>query len=264
MEFLKKHEPIFSDRNDTIAYAVHTAFILRECKLVGLKDNEFNVDKGITPQGWNKSNQLYIFKYAINKKSPKKDKTILIKILNIDDNTLIISGINQSFKKNKLFSINIDINDHLNKKINLKKFNTIYQNLDDLLLLINEQIVDKVLPKPKKDKNENNNNDEAKENKPKNPLLIEQNVPRRPFRPNFNDPFGGYGNGDLDPFGNGNGGGMLIGPNNIGGMGGIGGVGKRKGKPKFDPFGPSPNSGPFGGPNPKPFNPPGGGFGGFI
>jgi len=67
MEKLQKYNPEFKHVNDCIAFAVHLSFLSQDLKLVGLNEEQNIDDLGSVPQGWNKSNDCYIFKY-INKK----------------------------------------------------------------------------------------------------------------------------------------------------------------------------------------------------
>jgi len=302
MDELKKYSPSYQHINDSLAFVVHLSFLSQKCKLVGLSEEQYLDDIGSIPQGWNKSNEIYQFRYI--KKGDDKDKdkdkdeeekkdenknTILVKILSMGDNELLITAVKQG--SNDVSTLEITLSDHIDidkAKKDLSDYQSIYKDINGLKVLLNDQITFKAIPQKKakeqakddKDKNKNKNNDNDV-----NPLIFPDPANPNPNplfigggRPGGGIPFGGGFGGDMDPFGGG--GGNLMGPDQINqqwnrrGRGGNNGNrgGGLPGVPpnaRFDPFGPGGQE-----PDPDHFQPPkrgggnrrggfGGGGGGF-
>jgi len=292
MEDLKKYAPEFKHVNDSVAFVVHLSFLAQKCKLVGLRDEQYLEDIGSIPQGWNKSHEIYTFRYIANKAAPQKANgkaeadeekkaadnernTILVKIIAMEQNELLITAVRQG--SDDVLTLELSIKDHIDveKCKDLSNYAAIFRDIDGLHILLNDQITHKVIPQPQAKKEEAKENAQNKKKQKKandpnpliypepnpNPLLIGGGRGGIPFG-------GGYGDRDLDPFGGG--GGNLMGPNQIGQQW------RNQNNPnanrppfvppnaRFDPFGPG-----GGGPGPDHFKPPdqghgfgGGGFGG--
>merc|ERR1719491_835816 len=294
MEDLKKYAPEFKHVNDSVAFVVHLSFLSQKCKLVGLRDEQYLEDIGSIPQGWNKSHEIYVFRYIADKaaqpkgkaeneekKSDEQRNTILVKILAMEENELLITAVRQG--SDDVLTLEISVKDHIDteKCKDLTDYAALFRDIDGLHILLNDQITHKVIPRHKhKQAEKEDAQNEKKRQKPyPNPLIYQD-----PNDPNPNPlligggrrPFGGgndYGRDDLDPFGGG--GGNLMGPNQIGQQW------RNQNNPnnpnanrppfvppnaRFDPFGPGGM-----GPGPDHFKPPdqgngngfgGGGFGG--
>lgn len=285
MDFVEKYNPEFKHINDTIAFAVHLSMLQHDCQLIGLNENQFLEDLGSVPQRWNENPEIYQFRYILKKNINDKNKqqlTILVKILSISDDEMMVSILQQN-NNEKVFTLDVNINDHINVdnfKKDKKDYKTHYKNLDGLLLLIKENITKKVIGDEKKE-------EQKEDEQNKRPLLIDYEdnpymIPPRGMgggqRP-IPNPYGDFG-GDIDPFGGDFGPGPLIG--GIGG--GIGGGGlmgpqhpkfqqpqiDQKNRPnnvppnaRFDPWAPGP-LGKKPGPNPDHMPPPNGGGGGMF
>ena len=126
-------------------------------------------DIGSIPQGWNKSNEIYQFRYILkqennNKNKNDKDKnnkneeekknedknTILVKILSMGDNELLITSVKQG--SNDVFTLEITLSDHIdiNKaKKDLNDYQSIYKDINGLKVLLNDQITHKAIPQKK-------------------------------------------------------------------------------------------------------------------
>eukprot|EP01083_Nonionella_stella_P262858 893405_1 len=101
MEDLKKYNPQYQHINDTLSFVVHLSFLKQNCKLIGLTEEQYLEDLGSIPQGCNKSNEIYQFRYIIKNKNENKNKkeeeqkgnekinTILVKILSMEENNLL-------------------------------------------------------------------------------------------------------------------------------------------------------------------------------
>eukprot|EP01084_Bolivina_argentea_P119008 211077_1 len=280
MEALKKYSPQYTHLNDTLAFVVHLSFLTENCKLIGLHEEQYLDDLGSIPQGWNKSDEIYQFRYILKadkKEEQKEDKqkknTILVKILSMDKNQLLITAIKQG--SNDVYTLEININDHIDVAKASKTLNdypSYYKDIDGLLLLLNDQITNKVLPHKKKPQKEEKKDKQKAQNDPDPLIFPDPNPGRNPLLIGGGRPgIGGvpFGRGDMDPFGGG-GGGNLMGPNQINQQW------RNRNDPndpngnrpnplvppgaRFDPFGPGRNF--PGGPDPDHFKPPGGGFGG--
>jgi len=149
MDFLEKYDPEFKHINDTIAFAVHIAFLQRNCQLVGLNENQFLEDLGSVPQKWNENHEIYQFRYIskanINDKNKEK-LTVLVKILAVSDDELMISVLPPNSEN--VFTLDVNINDHIDvenykKDKKKKKTKLHYKNVDSLLLLINDNVTKK-------------------------------------------------------------------------------------------------------------------------
>merc|ERR1712228_765281 len=76
-------------------------------------------DLGSIPAAWNKSNEIYQFRYIVNDEQKQNDndkqqkhkQTILIKIISMDESELLINGIKEG--SNKLHSLEIALSDHI-------------------------------------------------------------------------------------------------------------------------------------------------------
>lgn len=163
MDKLKKYSPQYQHINDTLAFVVHLSFLSQKCKLVGLSEEQYLEDIGSIPQGWNKSNEIYQFRYIDNKnKNNNKDKqddeekkdenknTILVKILSMGDNELLITAVKQG--SNDVLTLEINISDHIDidkAKKDLNDYQTIYKDINGLNILLNDQITFKVIPQQK-------------------------------------------------------------------------------------------------------------------
>lgn len=166
MEDLKKYSPQFQHINDSLAFVVHLSFLSQKCKLIGLNEEQYLEDIGSIPQGWNKSNEIYQFRYiqkSQNDQAPKKkddkdeekkndDKnTILVKIMSMGDNGIFISAVNQ--RANKPQILEVKLTDYINVKKaskDLNDYKTIYKDIDGLKILINEQVTNKVISSKEK------------------------------------------------------------------------------------------------------------------
>jgi len=147
MEGIKKYNPIFSHHNDLIAFVVHMSF-LQHCKLVGLSQEQYLDDIGSVPQGWNRSSDLYTFRYVqkdtdanVKKTNDKNENenenenknednnnnnnlsTILLTIIQLEENNLIISAVRDGNGdgngNDNVFTLDLIVSDHikLDKKI---------------------------------------------------------------------------------------------------------------------------------------------------
>jgi len=276
--------------NDSLAFVVHLSFLKQNCKLIGLTEEQYLDDLGSIPFAWNKSNEIYTFRYILKSEDKEKNKeeqknndeqpknTILVKVLSMEKNECLITAIKQG--SNDVFTLEITLSDHLetNKGVkDLNDYKALYKDINGLIVLLNDQITNKVIPQKKEEKKKED--EKKKEEKNRDPLIYPD-----PINPNPNPlfigggrggggiPFGGggpFGGGDMDPFG-GNGG-NLMGPNQINRQW------ANRNNPnrppnvpdgaRFDPFGPGRDF--PGGPDPNHFKPPGrkpgggGGFGGF-
>jgi len=302
MEALKKYNPIFSCHNDLIAFAVHLSF-LQHCRLVGLSQDQYLEDIGSVPQGWNRSSELYTFRYVeknagLTENKPKESSsneekkqekeqtvpTILVKIIQLEENSLIISAVRDGSEN--VITLDLNVSDHVNldQKITPEntKFDTMYKDFGALKLLIEERITNKVIPsqneKKSKDKDDKDDKDKVKD---KDKDTTRDDLERYPnyYESNQNrpSPYGDFDN-DLNPIPNGGiggiggvgiGGGGLMGPRhprfgNNSNRGGLFGTDNpRPGVPdgaRFDPFGPG-SLGNRPGPEPDHMVPPGGGRG---
>jgi len=231
MDALKKYSPQYQHLNDTLAFVVHLSFLKQNCKLIGLSEEQYLDDLGSIPQAWNKSNEIYQFRYILksndqnnNKDEQKNDdnkhkQTILVKIISMDSNECLISAIREG--SNDIYTLEITLSDHIDTEKaskSLNEYEIIYKDINSLLILLNEQITNKVIPKKKEKKVQKNENKKDKNPKPlifpdpmnpnPNPLLIGGGRGRGGI-----PPFGGGFGGDMDPFG-GNGG-NLMGPDQI-------------------------------------------------
>jgi len=264
MEVLKKYNPIFSHHNDLVAFAVHISFLQHECKLVGLSEEQYLEDIGSVPQGWNRCSDMYTFRYIekntiVNLTEKKQDQisTILVRILQLEENSLVISAIRSG--NDKVFSLDLNVSDYINldQKITSQntRFDTMYKDFTALGLLIKERITYKTIPSEKSNEKEK----EKETNNDKNSLIdIEEQPFDRPRYPNYYGsnrnrprPYGGDFSGDLNPIPDGGIGGIgggLMGPthprfgSNARGRGrGRGGMNPIPRVPdgaRFDPIGP--------------------------
>lgn len=297
MENLQKYAPEFKHVNDSVAFVVHLSFLSQDCKLVGLRDEQYLEDIGSIPRGWNKSHEIYIFRYISKnnkaaaqaqakhkgkaeddeqKKPDAQRNTILVKILAMEQDELLITAVRQG--SDDVFTLEISVKDHIDTAQckDLSDYAAMFRDLDGLHILLNDQITHKVIPQQAaKKKDEAKEEDAQKGNKRKkpdaNPLIYPDPSPNPLLIGGGRGggiPFGGGFGGDLDPFSGG--GGNLMGPNQIGQ------AWRNQNNPqgnrppfvppnaKFDPFGPGGM-----GPGPDHFKPPdggsgfgGGGFGG--
>merc|ERR1712173_98167 len=139
-----------------------------------------------------------------------KQQTILIKIISMDESELLINGIKEG--SNKVHTLEIALSDHIhleNASKSLKEYKAIYKDIDATLILVNEQITNKLI---KQQKDNDDKKKKKKKEKDSNPLIIPDMNPQpnplligggrgRGIAP----PFGGGFGGDLDPFGGGGG-----------------------------------------------------------
>jgi len=281
MDQLKKYSPQFQHVHDTLAFVVHLSFLAKDCKLVGLSEEQYLEDIGSCPQGWNKSKDIYQFRYISKGQKNEEEKnqdaqprnSMLVKILAMEDQELLITAVKQG--SDDVFTLEISLSDHINVDAkNINEYQSVYKDIDGLRILLEDQITLKVVPQ-KKEKAKGGDDDKKKKKRQKaeddgNPLIFPEPNHPNPLligggrRPGGGMPFGGGFGGDMDPFGGM--GGNLMGPDQIHQQwnnrqnpnnGNI----QRPPKAKFDPFGPGgdfPN-----GPDPDHFKPPGGGRGGF-
>jgi len=211
MNDLKKYSPQYHHINDTLTFVVHLSFLSANCKLIGLNEEQFLEDLGSIPQGWNKSNQLYQFRYITKSNDKyKHNKTILVKILSMEENELLISAVKQG--SNDIYTLEITLSDHIhieNASKDLSNYKNIYKDIDGLIILLNDQITHKLIPQ-KKEK-EDDDKEREKQRPPRDPLIFPE--PDFVGWPRPIIPIMSYGDGDLDPFGGG--GGNLFGPDDI-------------------------------------------------
>ncbi|ETO12961.1 hypothetical protein RFI_24415 [Reticulomyxa filosa] len=242
MESLKKYNPIFSHPNDLIAFAVHLSF-LQTYRLVGLSQEQYLEDIGSVPQGWNRSHELYTFRYveknatssetkpsskptessSTDEKKEEKDQippTILVKVLQLEENSLIISAVRSG--SDNVIVMDLSVSDHINldEKITPENtnFDKMFKDLGALTLLIEERITHKVIPsqtssKTEKEKEKDKEKEKEKDNREID-LIDDFGTYPDYYESNRNrpNPFGGDFGSDLNPI-----------PN--GGIGGIGGSG---------------------------------------
>merc|ERR1719410_1669515 len=106
MDALKKYSPQYQHLNDSIAFVAHLSFLQQKCKLIGLSEEQYLDDLGSIPQSWNKSTEIYQFRYILksdeqeqknddNNDKNKHKQTILMKIISMDENELLISAIRE-------------------------------------------------------------------------------------------------------------------------------------------------------------------------
>lgn len=164
MEQLKKYSPQFQHLNDTVAFVVHLSFLAKNCKLVGLSEEQFLEDIGSIPAGWNKSSEIYQFRYILkgnaknenanNKEEQKQNdqpkNTMLVKILAMEDNELLITAVKEG--SNAVSTLEISLSDHIDTakaSKNLIDYQSVYKDIDGLNILLNDQITQKVVPQKK-------------------------------------------------------------------------------------------------------------------
>lgn len=259
MNKLENYNPEYKSLNDAIAFAVHLAFLNSNCKLIGLNENQYLEDMGSIPQGWNKSNEMYAFRYVMkdenqekkqnkndNKDNNKNDKAndkdndkdekkqddvgaqpqgscYLVKIMSLGNGLIMASAVKQG--TNNIATLDITLSDHLsvNSK-QLAKDKKILSNFGKLYRNLNALLLliqDSIVDKviEKADK-KNDKNEKDKEKDKKN----DKNPLLIDDNNNNRRPLG-------QPMRPGIGG---IG--GIGGMGGIGGIGGDFGG-DLNPFG---------------------------
>jgi len=222
--------------NDLIAFMVHMSF-LENCKLIGLSQDQYLEDIGSIPQGWNRSSDLYTFRYIEknnnnkdNNNTKDKDKEdskednkehfILVTIIQLEENNLIISAIRDGSET--VITLDIIVSDHINKeqKItsedndndNNKNIESCFKDISILNSLIKDKITNKIFngkekEKEKvkemdlKDKDKNKNKEETNNNEL---IFFDDDFGTNP-NPNLNDynhpssgtGIGGIGGGDF-------------------------------------------------------------------
>jgi len=251
MEALKKYNPVFTHPNDLVAFAVHISFLQNGCKLVGLSEEQYLEDIGSVPQGWNRSSDIYTFRYveknanltedksktkdtnnSTNEEKQEKDKSIpsiLVRVLQLEENSLIVSAVRSG--SDTIPTLDLNLSDHINLDEKIKSQSTpsdkFYKDFGALTLLIEERVTHKIIPSQQSSGSEKSK-DKEKEREDGDDVYNNYDREQYPFgipRPvndrNKSRPYGGDFGGDLNPLpgggivgigGAGIGGGGLMGP----------------------------------------------------
>eukprot|EP00210_Caulerpa_lentillifera_P005572 g5329.t1 len=144
---IRATRPVFTSRRDRVVYAVHTYHLCQGYTLVGLggaEESELAPEDAteISLDGWNNSQELYIFKY---KDETKQLLPVIVKCISIE-NTLVICVTSIGPEDEEPRTMNVNVNDVTTDSMELIQG---YQSLDNLVGQFVEHLG--AFPKEKKD-----------------------------------------------------------------------------------------------------------------
>lgn len=265
---------------DALSLIFHLVMKNSGFKFLGCGD-DYNVENAnkdeLAPEGWNKSDDAYSFKY----KHPRSSMTYVIKSL-VMGQKLLVHGL--GLEDGTIHNIEISVNDYVKQGAKMDDYDNLFKDLDRLILTFKTGIVNKIFPEGTKEGYEHSPstiNVQRSQPSPNNipydpyndPLRVPERHPRQPvsplmeggpYYPPFVSPFA-IGGGDLNPFQGpyvpfpGTTPGNLVGPNHPGFQPRSPQFGRGRGfippppGARFDPFGP----GNMGEPDRDDFPPPG-------
>lgn len=145
---IDNEKPSFRNPIDAIIVALHITMKSLQFRCVGCgevideKENE-----KLLPEGWNKSQDAYSFRY----KHPKSSMTFLVKSIVMGEK-LLVHGL--AIEDNKIHTFELSPKDYIQHESwnnNNQSSISIYKNLQDLISLFKINIVNKLLPPPEKE-----------------------------------------------------------------------------------------------------------------
>jgi len=131
---------------EAVVLLLHLATKRLGFRCVGTRENsrsEEGVDLFV-PEGWNQSEDCYVFTY----KHAKSSMTFVIKSL-VMGQSLLING--TALEDKKVHSFEIDLLDHIRKGADMRDYNNIYKDTRELLRSYKVNVLDKLLPGINKD-----------------------------------------------------------------------------------------------------------------
>lgn len=208
---IRATRPVFSSPRDRVVYAVHTYHLCQGYTLIGLggaEESEVAPDDAqeIPLEGWNNSQELYIFKY---KDETKKLLPVIVKCIAIE-NTLVVCVTSLGVEDEEPRTMNVNINEVTTASPDLIQG---YQSLENLVGQFVEHLGVFPRDKTETEKPSGGAPPPPASNQPR-PVLLEE--PRLTPPPRMGVIGGDY---DLNPppmldaFGGARGGGSLVGLN---------------------------------------------------